>query len=237
MKMRLQNIVARSVLAVGIIYASLLIVPSAIAGNGHSPSIFQPKAHPHGKSMAGWLRDFAVWRASGYPAQEATSGKVFLLKPLLPDQPEGAGTISDPLKGDAHAHITIKAGTPVLDVLVAWFAEIHSDGQVDPNMPDSFWGTHITGEVTLNGKTITNQIEDYYVPPQVFDPALIYPGASELGTIANVAIQGSMIMLKPLPVGVHTYVSVTRVIIPDETGATDGTSIIFRMFRTIAVVP
>jgi hypothetical protein len=76
-----------------------------------------------------------------------------------------------------------------------------------------------------------------YVPPQEFDPALTYPEVSELGTIANVAIRGSVIMLKPLPVGVHTYVTVTRVIIPDDTGATDGTAVIYRMSRTITVVP
>jgi hypothetical protein len=132
----------------------------------------------------------------------------------------------------AHGEITIKAGTSILDVLIAWYGELYPDSTVDPVIPKNWWGTYVTGEITLDGRTILEEIEDYYVSPQEFRPALPYPEPTPWGSIGTASVQGVPIMLKPLPVGAHTYETVAYVLIPP----TPETAVIFRISRTITVV-
>ena len=234
MSSRLHKTIAS--VALGALCASLLISPHAMAGNGRGADIFPPKAHPYGQSMAEWLADHTRWKAAGFPG-DGQCGKVLFLSPLTDDQPAGSGTMADPLIFTAHGDITIKAGTPVLDVLIAWYAEFYPDGTVDPLMPDEFWGTYVTGEITLNGRTILDEVEDYYVSPLNFRLPLLYPEPTPWGSIGTAFVQGVPIMLKPLPVGVHTYETVAYVLIPDGNGVTPETAVIFRTSRTITVVP
>jgi len=186
--------------------------------------------------MAEWLSDFTRWK---YGPSQADNmfGKVLFLAPLVPDQAGGTGTLDDPLILTGQGDITIKAGTAFLDVLIAWWGEVYPDGLIDPTLPGDWWGTYVTGEVILDGKVVLDNVAEHYVSPQTFNPPILYSEPSPAtGAIGTSYVQGVPIMLRPLSVGVHTYVSTASVLVPgDET--TPETGIIFRNSRTITVVP
>ena len=234
MTSRLQNTSAS--LALGLLCASLIVAPGAIAGNGGGPAIAAPTSHPYGQSMAEWLVDYTRWKYDPAPADNI-SGKVLFLSPTVPDAPSGSGTLEDPLVFTGHGDVTIKAGTALLDVLIAWWGELYPDGSVDPVLPGNWWGTYVTGEVLLDGKTVLDNVADYYVSPQTFDPPLLYPEPTPWGAIGTAFVQGVPIMLRPLSVGVHTYEHVAYVLVPADNGVTPETAIIFQNSRTITVVP
>jgi len=235
MTSRLQNTVASASLAIGLL-ASLHLAPSAIAAKGGGPGIAPPKSHSHGQTMAEWLSDFTQWKYG--PNQENNmSGKVLFLTPLVPDQASGTGTLDDPLILTGHGDVTIKAGTALFDVLIAWWGELYPDGSVDPVLPGDWWGTYVTGEVILDGKVVLDDVADHYVSPLTFDPPIQYAEPTPWGAIGTAFVQGVPVMLRPLSVGVHTYVHTAYVLIPADNGITPETAVIFRNSRTITVVP
>src|SRR5262245_17138084 len=233
---RLQNTVARASVALGIVCASLLVAPSAIAANGGGPAIAPPESHPYGQTMAEWLSDYFRWKFGPNPADDM-SGNVLFLSALVPGAPSGSGTLEDPLVLTGYGDVTIKAGTAMLDVLIAWWGELYPDGSVDPTLPGNWWGTYVTGEVIVDGKTVLDNVADYYVSPQTFDPPLLYPEPTPWDAIGTAFVQGVPIMLRPLSVGVHTLVENAYVLVPADNGITPETAVIFRNSRTITVVP
>ena len=56
------------------------------------------------------------------------------------------------------------------------------------------------------------------------------------GAIGTSYVQGVPILLRPLPVGVHSYVQTASVLVPGDA-TTPDTGIIFRNSRTITVIP
>ncbi len=222
-------------LALGLLCASMLISPRAIAANSKSPAIFPPNSHAHGQSMGEWLLDYTRWKGDGYPGS-GQFGKVRFIPQSFDDAPAGTGTPEDPLISETHESITIRAGTAIFDVPVAWYGEYYPDGSVDPFVPDEFWGSFITVHLKLNGKTITDQAEDYYISPLMLNPPIPYSEPTEWGSLGNAYVQGVALMLKPLPPGVHTYEAYVSILVPG-TDDMPGTGIISRSTITVTVVP
>jgi hypothetical protein len=233
---RLQHSFANTTLALSLLFASSLLVPSAIAGKDNRPGIAPPESHPYGQSMAEWLSDFTQWKYGGSEADN-TDGKVLFLSPLLADVAGGSGSLEDPVIFVGEGDITVKAGTAILDVLIAWWGEVYPDGSVDPVLPDDWWGTYVTGEIILDGKTVLDDVAAHYIPPVTLDPPILYSEPTPWGTIGTAYVQGVPILLRPLSIGVHTYVQTASVLIPGDDVDPDGTGIIFRNSRTITVVP
>jgi hypothetical protein len=148
-----------------------------------------PNSHAFGNSAGEWLKSLT---AGSWTIQGKTRVPSHLLNRV--DTTTGSGTLADPLILSTTGTDFRKPGDPILVSPIAWLAD-----SSDPIQPDSYWGfgNYTTAEVTLDGETIMSEEDclDYYVPPQIYSPALPNGGT---------AVQGFFCMLHPLTPGVHT---------------------------------
>jgi hypothetical protein len=163
--------------------------PVSAGGNGNqSPGVLPPNSHAYGKSLSEWLELFMVdYLEHVYCGKTLPSkvGNVQFLNALCP------------------ADVTVKAGTALLGGVLAWYGELYEDGSIDDPSVDWLAGT--IGEVTLDGRTIVPNLENYYVPIRWLREPVLYQEPTDYGSIATVYVEGYAFLIAPLPVGVHTY--------------------------------
>jgi hypothetical protein len=185
-------------------------VPSPAAAE-IDEKVAQPNSMAHGRSLAGWLREY--WRAALDTGAERDKEVLYL---PIPDGvfTGGSGTPDDPAILVGVEDVTIKPGTSFVLPLVIWVGESTDPlGQCDPafddpTLPDDLFGSDdVNAVVTLDGLPIVEDNQAFYVPRT--DLGCIttgYPDDYPLpeGTFsAAVFIQGIGFLANPLPRGEH----------------------------------
>jgi hypothetical protein len=198
---------------------ALIFTSSQAAGDG--ASVLPPNSNAFGKSMPEWLRAANV-------SPFTLEGHVLLGFQTSVNNVTGSGTIADPLILWQSGEITLKPGTAFVSGPIQYSAIAP-----EPILPDDYWGfgNYTLGEVILDGQTVISEenCQDYYVPPQVFDPVLP-SGVYEA--------QGFIFACKPLAIGVHTLHMRGTALLPAGnllTGVEFG--IVFDVTVTITVAP
>ncbi len=193
------------------------------------------KAQNYGKSSADWLQTYYNWALG--PASDNVVGKTLLLPGLQPSAPSGSGTLEDPLVLEGEGSITIKPGTSIYGVLIAFYGERFEDGSEDPVLPGEWWKTYVSGEIWLDGKQVKYTVPEYYVAPQLFDPPIVYPEPTDISSVATLFVQGNGFLLQPLSAGTHTLALNASVLAPADNGLIPETAIIFQYTYHITVKP
>jgi hypothetical protein len=195
-----------------------------------------PKAQLYGHSLGEWLKFYWTWYFTGVPESGELRGALFL--PLPAGTPDGgAGTYENPITYTGHLDIEIKAGTPFVLPIIAWLGEIYLDGHVDAPYPDEWFGTYISGPVTLDGQPIVQNFQAYYVRPTNFDEIISYPEPTPYGSIGLVYFQGVGFVSAPLSVGVHELTNNAGFMIPPGEQPYENLGLIYNNSWTITVVP
>jgi hypothetical protein len=183
-----------------------------------------PNSHAFGNSTGEWLKSLI---AGSWTIHGQTRGPSPWETRV--DTTTGSGTLADPLIFSTTGTKFRKPGDPILDSPIASIVDA-----ADPAQPDSYWGfgNYVTAEVILDGEMIMSEEDclDYYVPPQIYSPAL--PNGAT-------AVQGFFYMLHPLKPGVHTLFTRGIVRLPANnlvTGASEF-GLEFVWTTTIIVAP
>jgi hypothetical protein len=120
---------------------------------------------------------------------------------------------------------------------VAWLGEEHLDGSVDAPFPDEWFGTFISGPVTLDGQLIIQNFQSYYVPYTYFHEPILYDEPSSYGSTGIVFFQGVGFVSVPLTVGVHELTNNAGFMIPPGEQPVGDFGVIYNNCWTITVVP
>jgi hypothetical protein len=184
-------------------------VPSAWAGNdknGKDSRIMPAAAKVEGKSLADWVRLFTAHLVlnsdpNDYPPvnkADVQIGQVMML----------AGNWGEP------GEVTVKAGTFLLVNPYILWSETYNNGIPDdsPDMvvndvPLSEWDQHVTAALTLDGRPLQLDMQDYAVPCTWFDHPVMYAEPSSYGSIGAIFFTGYACVVKPLTPGVHVLTS------------------------------
>jgi hypothetical protein len=130
----------------------ILVLAAAVAFAVAAPPAgpLPPKAQFYGHSLAEWLKFYWAWYFTGVPESGEVNGALLLPLPAgTPDDPNAAGTYNDPVTYCGHLDIEVKAGTPFVLPIIAWLGEIYENGDIDTPYPDEWFGTYVSGPVTL----------------------------------------------------------------------------------------
>lgn len=127
----------------------------------------QPNSSAYGKSPSKWLDSYLRWLLEG--AAIPGGNAAFL-----------------PIFGDSPFDIHVKAGTSMVLPIAVY---IGFEGE-EPYLPEDFYGV-----VTLDGQSIAEPNEDYYVEEMNVEPPIIGLG---------VFYQGLVVIINPLTPGTHT---------------------------------
>jgi hypothetical protein len=187
------------------------------------PRIAPPNSNAFGKSLEEWT--LLYWRSylTGGPP---SVGPVYFLP--LPDCDEFIP--GDPPTCRGQLDLTIEAGTPFMLPIIAWIMEYFTDiSDCDEPLPDEVF-TDAVATVTIDGREIMENIEEYYVPPVEFDPLITY-GVPPNGYIGACRVQGLAFLSMPLQPGEHVITNYVEYIVPDFFG------IIYDNTWNITVVP
>ncbi len=214
-----------------LVLAAAVVFSGAFAG-GPVPS----SAWFHGHPLGEWLKFYWNWYYTGVPQSGVQAGVLFL--PLPPGTPDdGSWTYADPVTITGHLDITIKAGTPFVLPIIAWLGEVYEDGHIDLPYPDDWFGTYVSGPVTLDGRPIVQNFQNYYVPPTNFDQIIYYDEPTDYGSIGLVYFQGVGFACTPLSVGVHQLSNHAGFMIPPGEEPYADLGLIYDNTWTITVVP
>lgn len=216
------------------LYGAVALSLGGFGNVAAGPAIAPPNAHPYGKSLADWLSTYYAW-SFGPGTSDNLLGRVLLLPQLQPGAPSGSGTINDPLILSGEGAFTIKPGTSIYGVLIAFNGERYEDGSEDPVLPDDWWAQYVSGEVWVDGKRVLDSVPDYYVPPQFFNPPLFYPEPMPTGSVATLFVQGNGFLIHPLSVGTHTIELKAAVLAPADNGIIPETGIRFHYTYSVTV--
>ncbi len=230
---------ATKAVAIATLSAFGLAGTSSVALAG--PAIAPPQSHPYGLSMAEWARAYQVWAIAPGHLENNVFGHVQFLSGVQTGvsfgPPTGSGTVADPFVFTGHADVTVHAGDSLLGDLMSWIGTLYSDGSTDPVLPDAWWGTYVTGQISLDGDTIVDNISEFYAGLQYFDPPLLFPNEQANGGIGEAFLQPTPFMLRPLSVGTHTLTAETSVLVPPGNSLQPETGLVFQYSLTITVVP
>jgi hypothetical protein len=228
--------------ATTLVYA-LITITLALSGTAQGGSegskIAPPNSNAYGQSLAEWLKQYTAWIFGGAQTPQLFGHVLF---PVVGGTVTGSGTLADPLIITGHGDFTFKAGTAFFTPLLYIAGESYEDGSFDPPFPDAWWGTYLTfaENVVLDGQTVITEAEigKYYVPPQNFNPPLLYPEPTSYGAVGIHAVQGSALFCKPLAVGAHQISWVSSIMLPADNGLGPVEfGEIVRLSHTITVVP
>jgi hypothetical protein len=218
----------------------ILVLAAAVAFAVAAPPAgpLPPKAQFYGHSLAEWLKFYWAWYFTGVPESGEVNGALLLPLPAgTPDDPNAAGTYNDPVTYCGHLDIEVKAGTPFVLPIIAWLGEIYENGDIDTPYPDEWFGTYVSGPVTLDGQPIVQDFQAYYVPPTNFDEIIYYPEPTSYGSIGLAYFQGVGFVCAPLSVGVHELANNAGFMIPPGEQPYENLGLIYNNSWTITVVP
>ena len=206
----------RAALSVALLSAVLTCTSQAgINGSKIAP----PTAHPYGQPMAAWAKEYWSWQVVGQPAAQQFGHVLFPVGPAC--SITGSGSLADPLIIDICAEFTIKAGTAFALPDLTLIVELYEDGSTDPFPPEEWWTKyqHLTEPIVLDGKTVvtSSEISKYYVR-DVYDPPLMYPQPTSYGSVGVVGLQGWMMFVEPMAVGVHELTGAAGAFLPSDNG-------------------
>jgi hypothetical protein len=195
------------IISIGVLFIFLLSMSVQAgqplgSGGSKDPRIAPPHSNAYGKSLEEWTVLYWTSYLTGGPDKV---GPVYFL-PLPgcdeytpPDPPDNLYHICEGHLPD----LTVKPGTPFMLPIFAWIMEYPNPetGECDDPLPDEVF-TNAVAEVTINGREILTNIEDYYVSPVEFDPLIIYDEPHD-GYIGACRVQGVAFLSMPLQPGVH----------------------------------
>lgn len=202
-----------------------------------SPKIVPPDSTFRGLNMAEWY-ELKIRVARNSPTIHPD--KVDKTTELPGDgvgSPAGVGTQEDPLILSQEGEGTYNTGTAFRVDSLGWLGEIYEDGSLDPTLPDSWWGTYITGTVILDGETILADLSQIYIPVHELSPPISYPAPTPYGSVGVGFFQGAFFILKPLPPGEHVLELETVLGVPPDNGVTPETWITLRGRYTLNILP
>ncbi len=191
-------------LAAMVACAFVLNTPSSAFAGGkgnQSPQVLPPNSHAFGKPLSQWLDLYAtelLERLVGTKTLPQQVGNVLFLQ--APAQLDAGG------KG--HEDVTIKAGTALLYSTVFFYLETYEDGSTDDLTMDYLPQEALTKvEHLLDNRPILQNLRAYYIPTVPLENPVVYPEATDYGSISANWVQGFAFIITPLPVGVHTLTS------------------------------
>jgi hypothetical protein len=209
---------------------SLMATCSTQAGINGS-KIAPTGAKPYGQSMAAWAQQYWSWQVLGQPAAQQFGHILFPVGPAC--SITGSGTLADPLIITICADFTIKAGTAFAAPNTTYISELYQDGSTDPFPSKEWWNTYaiLTQPVILDGKVVVTEKEigNYYVRDN-YDPPLLYPQPTSYGSVGAHALEGWMMIVQPLSIGVHHLSAAAGILAPADNGVFP-----FEMGQIIAV--
>jgi hypothetical protein len=233
---KLNHNVLASVLAFAITMTLANSAPAAQADP--NTGVVPPGSLAFGKTLAQWEETYWTWLLTGEPA-EGKIGEVLLLPmPSADLVPGGTGSVTNPYINVGHLDLTIEAGTPFVLPITAWLGEVYQDGHTDTPFPDSWFGTFIGADVTLDGVPVLKDVTEYYVPATFFKEPIMYSEPTGYGSTGIVYFQGICMVCRPLAVGVHTLTNYTWTLVPPGyENIVPETGIVWDNSWTITVVP
>lgn len=212
----------------------------APAGAGVDQIVAQPNSMAHGRSLAGWLREY--WQAVLDTGVEGDGEVLFMPIPDFAPTGEGDFTPDDPGVLAGVADVTIGPGTSFVLPLQIWLGEsTDPNGECDPafddpSLPDDLFGTDdINAIVTLDGLPILVDNQAFYVPRT--DLGCITNGYPSNGFTAAVFFQGIGFLANPLPPGEHTLILDGDFIVRDASLGVGTFGVTFNNTWNITVEP
>lgn len=180
----------------------------------------EPGSSAYGKTLAEWLTIYFERSISG---NTDTMVKTVKLLPIPAGEWQGDGsfTSGDPSTFVGSMSLTLAPGTPFVLPVAVWFGESYNTGQQDDAEVDAsiFTDSHVL--VKMDGVAIidsdVDDLSDYYVAPQYFDPAIVYDEPTDYGSVQANFIQGLGFVHGPLSKGTHTLTLESEIIanVPD----------------------
>ena len=229
--------------------AALLIAAGMLSLGAPSPAaagvdkkVAQPHSMAHGRSLAGWLREY--WLAALDTGAEGDGKVLFMPIPDFAPTGEGDFTPDNPGVLAGTADVTITPGTSFVLPLQIWLGEsTDPNGECDPafddpSLPDELFGTDdINAVVTLDGLPILVNNQDFYVPRT--DLGCLTSGYTDdnLPFTAAIFFQGIGFLANPLPPGDHILTLDGNFIVRDESLGVGTFGVRFENTWNITVAP
>ncbi len=203
-----------------------------------NPGVVPPGSVAFGKTLAQWEETYWNWLLTGEPADGKIKAVLLLPMPSADLVPGGTGSVTNPYVNVGHLDLTIEVGTPFVLPITAWLGEVYTNGYADPSFPDSWFGTYIGANVTLDGIPVLKDVTEYYVPATCFKEPIMYSEPTSYGSAGIVFFQGICMVCRPLEVGVHTLTNYTWTLIPaGNESIVAETGVVWDNSWTITVVP
>jgi hypothetical protein len=196
---------ARTAAILVAVFAAVSWVPVAQAANDGASRIAPPGSSAFGKSLTEWLTTYWEWSlGTGNDPDEGVVGRVLLMPLPAANYLGGSGaTAEDPWRFEGQLATTVRPGTPFVLPLLTLYGERYADDSFDD--PALFTGTTMSATLTIDGRTVISPATSslFTVPTTSFDPAVVYPEATDYGSVAAIWFKGLGFVSPPLPVGVH----------------------------------
>ncbi len=193
----------------GFAAAAALAIPVAPSVHAAGCVVVPPEQYVFGKSLSQWIGDYFRWSYTGGGGAVYQPGLAPVVFMPLPagEYISGAGTADDPALLVGNIDVTLDRFHCFVLPFWAWVSETY-----DPalNIPDdipidnSVVGNVVTEwSLTVDKESPIPNIWDYYVGPEPYDPAVMYPVASSYGSVGAIAYQGAGAVFYPLRPGLH----------------------------------
>jgi len=194
--------------------AMLVAAGSAVfAGNGNlgNPGIIPPQSHAHGTTYAEWAESYWQWVHAGGGATTPQTGPVHFLGTAPYSPVPGATT---------EQAITVPPGTTFFSIISSFFD--NNEG-VNPPLTDeeliaeanAIWASAVVSTKCYVDGVEVKGLDDPVNGPYFLQTDIYVNEFADGGPTNEVAV-GVFVMIKPLPVGVHT-VRIIGVIKPGPT--------------------
>jgi hypothetical protein len=191
---------------------------SAGDGGEGQVGLADPKqAKIHGKSTSEWAEAYWKWMMTGGNADSADQGDAYFMP--LPDAKDlDENDDNNILTG--HLDLKVPAGKPIVLPIMAWMTERYEadsgtpddepahDACFNPRLDPRQCEGAVKGEaawayVTLDGKQVMVNQDQFYTGYQKWATPLQYPEATEYGSVAAIGSQTVLVVIEPLAAGTH----------------------------------